>query len=292
LRLILSRKGFDSENGGVASPILPPDDTLLSLPITEERKESAIRYGDLNCCGINVGRIVSDLTKGGVRADARAHLDPDLNRDLYHPRSAGWRPVFGQVDAAQSHLRRHGVTIGDLFLFFGWFRRVELYENDRYRFARNAPDLHVIYGWLQVGEIVPVNDAHSRAPEWVVGYHPHFCGERSDNNTVYISSEKLTIPGVKRDIPGGGTFRRFHPDLQLTAQWSRSRSLWRLPRWFYPMEHRRPLSYHSNPKSKRWMLCDDCAILRSASRGQEFVLDVVQYPEAVAWINKLMTQAF
>jgi hypothetical protein len=32
MKVILSRKGFDSEYGGIASPILP-DGTLLSLPI-------------------------------------------------------------------------------------------------------------------------------------------------------------------------------------------------------------------------------------------------------------------
>ena len=32
MKIILSRKGFDSKFGGMASPILP-DGTLLSLPI-------------------------------------------------------------------------------------------------------------------------------------------------------------------------------------------------------------------------------------------------------------------
>jgi hypothetical protein len=34
MRIILSRKGFDSEFGKVSSPILP-DNTLLSLPIPQ-----------------------------------------------------------------------------------------------------------------------------------------------------------------------------------------------------------------------------------------------------------------
>ena len=32
MKIILSRKGFDSSNGGCASPIMP-DGTLLSMPI-------------------------------------------------------------------------------------------------------------------------------------------------------------------------------------------------------------------------------------------------------------------
>lgn len=45
------------------------------------------------------------------------------------------------------YLENQGVTVGDLFLFFGWFRQAEI-VNERYRFVRKAPDLHVIYGWL------------------------------------------------------------------------------------------------------------------------------------------------
>ena len=43
--MILSRKGFDSKNGGIASPILP-DGTLLSLPIPQEngREYEELRY--------------------------------------------------------------------------------------------------------------------------------------------------------------------------------------------------------------------------------------------------------
>ena len=49
MKVILSRKGFDSANGGIPSPILP-DGTLLSLPIPSELdreiKFSDIYYGE------------------------------------------------------------------------------------------------------------------------------------------------------------------------------------------------------------------------------------------------------
>ncbi|MBO4456467.1 MAG: hypothetical protein J5802_01965 [Butyrivibrio sp.] len=35
MKIILSRKGFDSTNGGCASPIMP-DGTLLSMPIPSD----------------------------------------------------------------------------------------------------------------------------------------------------------------------------------------------------------------------------------------------------------------
>ncbi len=44
MKLVLSRKGFDASNGGVASPILP-DGTMCSLPIPD--RNSSVRFSDL-----------------------------------------------------------------------------------------------------------------------------------------------------------------------------------------------------------------------------------------------------
>ena len=48
MRVILSRKGFDSSNGGCASPIFP-DNTMLSLPIPSE--DGNMDYGELSYNG-------------------------------------------------------------------------------------------------------------------------------------------------------------------------------------------------------------------------------------------------
>jgi len=289
MKLILSRKGFDSTtcNGGVASPILPGG-TLLSLPIP--RKESPICYAQLRLGQVDLTKVVADLKKDSraILDSHGAHLDPDLNATLYHPRLPGWRPIFGQVDAAQAHLERHGTTIGDLFLFFGWFRRVEPDENGHYRFVKGAPDLHVIYGWLQVGEVIRVNDKPSCVPQWA-SYHPHFYGERGANNTVYIAREILKLDGVPATISGGGVFERYHEDLCLTAPGEDRRSVWRLPAWFYPKNERVPLSYHRN--RKRWEQRGGWTFLRSVAKGQEFVMDTEQYPEALEWLASLMKNA-
>ena len=45
MKVILSRKGFDSGYGGMASPILP-DGTLLSLPIPS--KSETVKFTDLH----------------------------------------------------------------------------------------------------------------------------------------------------------------------------------------------------------------------------------------------------
>ena len=44
MKVVLSRKGFDSSAGGVASPIMP-DGTMLSLPIPD--RTSPVSYADI-----------------------------------------------------------------------------------------------------------------------------------------------------------------------------------------------------------------------------------------------------
>jgi hypothetical protein len=138
VKVVLSRKGFDSAAGGVASPILP-DGTMISLPIPD--RSSPIRYSDITLAGHRLGQVVESLTRGKKKAHFGAHLDPDLVADAY-PRGKGWRPIFGQAGGEQSVLEREGVGPGNLFLFFGWFRAVEPH-GDGMRFRRGAEDQHV-----------------------------------------------------------------------------------------------------------------------------------------------------
>jgi hypothetical protein len=84
VKLILSRKGFDSASGGCPSPILP-DGAMLALPIPDAR--SPLRYRDLLWNGRDVGEMVERLTKGRIRADSGAHLDLTSRRDLVRRRA-------------------------------------------------------------------------------------------------------------------------------------------------------------------------------------------------------------
>ena len=71
---------------------------------------------------IALGALVNDLSRGRIKPTHWAHLDPIL--DTRVSRGTGWRPLFGQAGASESHLRKTGVSEGDIFLFFGWFRQV------------------------------------------------------------------------------------------------------------------------------------------------------------------------
>src|SRR5688572_20248216 len=120
MKIVLSRKGFDSKAGGVPSPIFE-DGSLVSLPIPY--KTAPITFDDVAFGNVTLGPIVEDLTGGRIKRSHPVHLDPDLVPSA-RPRRPGWRPLFGQTDTAQAHLASCGVGEGDLFLFFGWFRKV------------------------------------------------------------------------------------------------------------------------------------------------------------------------
>lgn len=117
MKIILSRKGFDSQYGGVPSAIFP-DGRMCWLPIPQPG--SSVRFEQLQWNGWNVGEVVEELTRNRLQGDDGTHCDPDLDRHLL-TRKPGWKPIFGQGNA-RAHLDRFEVGVGDLFLFFGWFR--------------------------------------------------------------------------------------------------------------------------------------------------------------------------
>ena len=219
MKIILSRKGFDSSNGGYPSPILP-DGTLLSMPIPsgDEACYGDLRVGDQTCADI----LQQLIPKGQF---SHCHVDPDLRADSRVNMPENWKPAFGQVGAAQGLLSNAGVGPGDLFLFFGWFRRAEK-SDGRYRFVPKSSgnfydhaDLHVIYGYMQIGAVLT-------DPEEIAGYpwHPHAGSaflERK-TNALYLPSEELSFaPGRK----GWGTLD-FRQDRVLTME-GRNRGTWR-----------------------------------------------------------------
>lgn len=226
MKVILSRKGFDSANGGCASPILHPADDngialsdkcmLLSLPIPAK---SGVEYSKLivpERNGLTYDELLSQLRRKqswNTSGKKFAHVDPDIRRDIRKEPVPGWKPAFGQTGASASFLNRKEVGENDLFLFFGWF------HNTRNRPAgchfvtkRSSRDfyesshLQIIYGYLQVGSVL-------RQTEEIQKYfwHPHALEDftPNTNNTLYIPREKLHT-GISEiddlNLPGFRTF--------------------------------------------------------------------------------------
>lgn len=292
MRIILSRKGFDSSTGGIPSPIFP-DGEMFSIPITgigEKKSYAEINKGDV-AKGRSLADVLEQLSNGSCQRGDLTHFDPDLSHGSL-PRLESWRPGYGQGGSALGHLESQGVSVGDVFVFFGWFKRVVLHGAS-WKYLKQAPDLHVIFGWLQVGEILPVTAANRQRllnerpwledhphmnvpPEWALG-----------GNVIYLATDSLVLPGcTQTKLSGAAELQTFSPKRALTAPGS-SRSQWIVPSWFAASDQRSPLSFHSN--ADRWTTQNGETRLNTVGRGQEFVLDCTNRLEATAWLLDVLS---
>lgn len=179
MRIVFSRKGFDSAAGGGPSPIV--DGRPVSLPIPANGP-SRTTYGDLG-----LGDLAATASRGGQGESDLCHHDP-----MFLPDDTC---LFGQCGAAQTHLVNRGVGVGDVFLFFGLFREE----------ATGEPH-HRIFGYLAVDEVVDLTGCDDTERPELTGYgHPHALGLHAANDAIYRgegrqarnASEalRLTVPG-------------------------------------------------------------------------------------------------
>lgn len=254
MKVILSRKGFDSSYGGCASPVLP-DGTMLSMPIPG-REDSQLKFDDIKYGTNTYLDIWNNLYPKHKTDKLNCHLDPDIRADVRTKPVDNWVAAFGQTDKAQRHLNNRGVSEGDLFLFFGWFRETDY----NFHYSPQSENKQIIYGYLQIGDIVK-GDKITNNYSW----HPHAKGDYGIDNTLYVATEKLTLDGKETDLQGYGTFK-FSDELVLTKD-DCSRSKWKInPEWdidnFF---ENNTISFHSKNSIKD-------GYFQSVYRGQEFVI--------------------
>ena len=248
MKIIISRKGFDWANGGMPSPILP-DGTMVSMPIPSG-KVDVVKYRDLNINGFNYYKIWKELCPNGNHT-TYCHLDPDIRKDIIK-RNKNWVPAFGQIGASETHLEKYHVQVGDIFLFFGWFRQTELVD-EKLRYVKGSNDIHALYGYLQIGKITKGKDVEKY--KW----HPHSHRDLESNNTIYEASKKLMFGKEKTNLAGAGVFK-FSNRVVLTKK-GESRSRWDLPDFFKDVE----ISRHNKSNFKN-------GYFQSVAIGQEFVI--------------------
>ena len=104
---------------------------MYSLPVPGLVDDVVVTYGDLyhdvGKSRINIGQGVEDLTQNQPTrwiSEDRTYVSPDI-REPFRSDIQGQAGIVGAAGAQQGHLRNQGVGKGDLFLFFGMFRRVE-----------------------------------------------------------------------------------------------------------------------------------------------------------------------
>lgn len=267
MKVILSRKGFDSASGKLCNPILP-DGTLLSMPIPGESRHP-VHYDDLT---YNVkdseGKphvmsyedILSQL--GGEKwvTGQQCHLDPDLRSEIME-REEGWVSAFGQCDNAKKFLDEMDISEGDLFLFFGRFRQTEFSKDGKIQYVRNAPEQHIIYGYMQVGKII-----HNTEIDKEFKWHPH--AENGKENNLYLPAESLSI---NPDMPGVGILPYSYK--RVLTGFGMKISKWKLPDFIRGLDFRVE-TRKEELFDKFYDAPDGQEYFQFIGRGQEFVLSV------------------
>ena len=237
MRIIFSRKGFDSAAGGGPSPIV--GGRPLSLPIPAGAA-SQTTYGDLG-----LGEHAAKASRGKLGADDLCHHDPMF--------TDGGVCLFGQCGAAQTHLERQGVGVGDVFLFFGLFRD-----------EQSGEPHHRIFGFLEVEELLSLVEG---APvELVDRAHPHALAMHHKNDVIYRGPGKVApraSDALRLTVSGGPV------------------TMWNRPAW---LKHG-GLSYHDKPE--RWLRGSK---LRSVARGQEFVADIGRRQAPREWLAQILAE--
>ena len=299
-RIVLSRKGFDLSAGGYASPILAGE--MISLPIPEHNleyraarglkdcPERHLTYGELPATArARVTELVSQLTKGKIKASDCVHLDPDIRPALRNITNAKLPLTFGQDGGSQTELSK--LQEGDLFLFFGWFREVEQANSGSFRFSRVGADVHAIWGWLQISEKLDLPSRLPRAKK-IAGHHPHVLHYPDRKPTcLYVGGDALTFLPT---YPGAGTFSKFRNELRFSDSQAgmsprkRLRSKWRLPAFFRDIQVTHIPSLQIQGK---WEENGESILGQAANHpGQEFVFNTKGHKEEVAeWLDGIFT---
>ncbi|RIV82923.1 hypothetical protein D2V17_14050 [Aurantiacibacter xanthus] len=192
MRIVFSRKGFDSASGGGPSPIVAG--RPVTLPIPAGAGLSRTTYGALG-----LGDHAAKASRGRLGAGSLCHHDPMFLN--------GGKVLLGQCGAAQTHLANHGVRAGDVFLFFGLFRE------------EGGKPHHRLFGYLRVDEVLPLAamDPARKAELAALGF-PHALAlhASSGNDTLYR---------------GRGGQASYASDALRLTEHGASPTNWRVPEW-------------------------------------------------------------
>lgn len=275
MRVIFSRKGFDSKAGGFPSLIFP-DGTLYSIPIPSSNDR--LTYADLpfEYEGHPIHQILNDLTGKKIVNSKSYDCDYSDGRQRCHfdpmPISADGKDIIalGQVSSSEGHLRNQGVCVGDLFLFYGWYKPVIKVEG-KWQYDYSQHDVHQIWAYMTIGERLEIDKREqkegvlSRYP-WLKD-HPHIGGNYDGRNCIYLSKD--------------GGFLDYADERCLTdTKEYRGRSTWRLPNCFNQPE---AFSYLKN-----FSLDGEEVVVSYRGYGQEFVLDLDNVTEGRESILKYL----
>lgn len=266
---------------------------MVSFPIPEPyrkaEKSTNTKLDSIHFGEENLGELAKEVYSKDLSKD-NLHLDPDLHHSARPDRHPKWKGAFGQAQSSLGHLKNFDVGEGDLFLFFGNF----IHYKDCNRsnsFAKDALPFHALFGYLHVGEVLKVDGKEDQSElEEIYKDHPHIRyrdyykskakqKKGGYSNAIFIASDELA-----KGIPGWGTFT-YDESLRLSAP-GYNKSVWKLPACFRYNKNR-PITYNENKKNF-CNLSDDEVLLKTAGRGQEFVIKDPSR-EMVDWAMELIS---
>ena len=276
MNVIFSRKGFDSTYGGFPSIILPEemDSKMISFPIPETNPDSTGKKPEdikflinekylslkeiFNQLGISEKiNIPSNPARKGL-SNTVFHFDPEL-QTIENMRSYA---AFGQSDKASSHLLSHGLQTGDVFLFFGSFKKTFL-ENNKITYDSAMDEVHAIWGYMIVDNIIHVSDITEELKEYPdIKTHLHY------QNKKYEKGDNIIICGKIF-----GTFN--YTDKYRLTKLGYSKTIWELPEFFRGAD----ISYCNKVENP--------SRFKSAEIGQEFVVSNFDEQKMKNWLIDL-----
>lgn len=276
MKVIFSRKGFDSSYGGFPSIILPEEmeSKMISFPIPETnpkgygKKAEDIKFV-LKKQNLSLKEIFEQLgidekinipstpARKGLN-NTVFHFDPEL-QEVENMRSYA---AFGQSDKASSHLLSHGLDKGDVFLFFGSFKKT-FFENNKITYDSAMYDIHAIWGYMIVDDIVHVKNIDES-----LGKYPDITTHLHYKNKNIENGENIIICGSRF-----GTFN--YDDKYRLTKLGYSKTSWELPEFFKNAN----ISYCNTViKPSRF---------KTAAIGQEFIVTNFDDPKMKEWLINL-----
>lgn len=276
MRIILSRKGVDSGNCKASNLVLfdcqgKSEMIMITIPSSNDK----IAYKDVTFSKDKEKDLyVKNYLKNfKIDLSSLCHMDPNLSNYLDEMNFLG---SVGQIERSQSHLENQKIQKDDLFIFFG---KYEIQKFSQTKVEKIAKDKHIMFGYLQIGEIIYPNSlkkeeraSYEKKYPWIKN-QPHWNFEKYKNiesNRIYIAREKCSFD---ENIKGFGMFN-FSEDLILTKN-GRSISKWELPKPLMNLK----ITYHNESNCKE-------NYFKSASRGQEFVIE--KNEKAEKWAVELI----
>ncbi len=261
MKIIFSRKGFDSTAGGFPSPIFP-DGRLFSIPIPSSKDNCVYKDLDFHYKNDSIQSILNDLTQRNIHSKKWSECDYTTDTQCCHYDPMPFSDhefsgiALGQVNSAESHLRKQGVDEGDIFLFYGWFKRVHKI-NGRWIYDIHQPDIHLIWSYMQINERIFLDsqdDQHIALNKYpFLAQHPHIGEQRGLKNSIYLSRKSSIF--------------NYQDTRCLTDTKNyKGRATWRMPA---VMNQPKAFSYLND-----FSLDNDETIISYRGYGQEFVLDL------------------